>query len=199
MENTDKVKELMGVLTDWQIGQRDAGLIPEAMLIDLDAQGVIRDYVVSDSYPVEEIIELAQRAGSRDPGYRDYFVEQLQSGHPVRSYWAATGLLLLGRDANDVLPAIESALQDVAPWTGVVLAETLIGLDRQSLATPYLGEAMRSQNMMVRLQAMETMVETNLLDPALRTAIEALVPDDPSERPYDARMARYVLQLYGND
>ena len=199
MENTDKVKELMGVLTDWQIGQRDAGLIPEAMLIDLDAQGVIRDYVVSDSYPVEEIIELAQRAGSRDPGYRDYFVEQLQSGHPVRSYWAATGLLLLGRDANDVLPAIESALQDVAPWTGVVLAETLIGLDRQSLATPYLGEAMRSQNMMVRLQAMETIVETNLLDPALRPAIEALVPDDPSERPYDARMARYVLQLYGND
>ncbi len=199
MENTDKVKELMGVLTDWQIEQRDAGLIPEAMLIDLDAQGVIRDYVVSDSYPVEEIIELAQRAGSRDPGYRDYFVEQINSGHPVRSYWAATGLLLLGRDANDVLPAIESALQDVAPWTGVVLAETLIGLDRQSLATPYLGEAMRSQNMMVRLQAMETIVETDLLDPDLKPAIEAMVPEDPDERPYDARLGRYVLQLYEND
>jgi len=198
MENTDKVKQLLGVLTDWQIEQRDAGLIPEAMLIELDAQGVIRDYVVSDNYPVAEIVRLAQRAGSRDPGYRDYFLEQLRSGHPVRSYWAATGLLLLGRDAADVLPDIRNMLDKVPAWTGVVLAEALVELGHEDVAVAYLGEALQSDNLMVRLQAMETIVETDLLDPSLKAAIEAIVPDDPTDRPYDGRLARYVMQLYEN-
>jgi hypothetical protein len=148
---------------------------------------------------VAEIVTLAQRAGSRDPGYRDYFLEQLRSEHPVRSYWAATGLLLLGRDAADVLPTIEEALETAAPWTGVVLAETLVGLDGHALAIPYLERALGSDNVMVRLQAMETIVETDLLDPALKPAIEAIVPADPDDRPYDGRLARYVMQLYEND
>ena len=79
---------------------------------------------------------------------------------------------------------------------GIVLAELLIGLDRQSLATAYLTESLRSENMMVRLQVMETIVETDLLDPALKPAIEAIVPEDPNDRPYDGRLARYVMQLY---
>ena len=57
-------------------------------------------------------------------------------------------------------------------------------------------EKLRSENLMVRLQAMETIVETGLLDPELKPAIEALIPADPDERPYDGRMARYVMQLY---
>ncbi len=129
----------------------------------------------------------------------DHFLEQLQSGHPVKSYWAANGLLLLGEAARPALPTIENTLEQVEPWTGIVLAELLVGFDQQSHAIPYLEQALQSENLMVRLQAMETIVETDLLDPALKTAIAAMVPDDPDDRPYDARMARYVLQLYEND
>jgi hypothetical protein len=169
------------------------------MLTELDRDGVIRDYVVSKDYVAHEVVLLAQAAGERDAAMLNRFLEQLQSGHPVMSYWAATGLLLLGEDARPALPTIEEALEQVEPWAGIVIAETLIRLDRPELAAPYLGQVISSDNLMVRLQAMETIVETNLLDPALKPAIEAMVPDDPSERPYDARMARYVLQLYEND
>ncbi len=55
---------------------------------------------------------------------------------------------------------------------------------------------MGSENLMVRLQAMETIVETGLTDPTLKPAIEALVPEDPRQRPYDGRLARYVMQRY---
>ena len=51
---------------------------------------------------------------------------------------------------------------------------------------------------MVRLQAMETIVETGLFDPGLKAAIESLIPGDPKQRPYDGRMARYVLERYEN-
>jgi hypothetical protein len=159
------------------------------MLIELDQQGIIRDYVTSDDYPVEDVVRLAQAAGSRDTGMLDAFTEQLQSGHPVKSYWAANGLLLLGEDARSALPIVK-------PWTGVILAELLIGFDRKDLATAYLAKALSSKNLMVRLQAMETVVETGLLDPALKPAIEAIIPADPKDRPYDGRLARYVVQLY---
>jgi len=195
-EFAGKLAELSSALTGWQLKQRDAGLIPEPMLMELDQRGVIRDYVVSEDYPVEEIVRLAQAAGARDAAMLDDFLKLLQSGHPVMSYWAATGLLLLGQEAQAALPVIEGALEQVEPWTGIVLAETLIGLDRLAPATRYLEEALHSENLMVRLQAMETIVETGLVDPALKPAIAALVPDDPRQRPYDGRLARYVMQLY---
>ena len=195
-EFAGKLEELSGALTDWQLEQRDAGLIPEPMLTQLDREGLIRDYVVSEHYPIEEIVQLAQAAGDRDAALLDDFLKQLQSRHPVKSYWAATGLLLLGQGAQPALPVIEGALEQVEPWTGIVLAEILIGLDRLSPAIRYLEGALRSENLMVRLQAMETIVETGLVDTALRPTIEALVPENPSQRPYDGRLARYVMQRY---
>tara|TARA_B100000795_G_scaffold111942_2_gene82757 strand:- start:6048 stop:7862 length:1815 start_codon:yes stop_codon:yes gene_type:complete len=198
LEYAGKLAELSGALTNWQIEQRDAGLIPEPMLMELDQTGVIRDYVVSENYPVEEIIHLATVAGSRNSENLENFLAQLQSGHPVKSYWAATGLLLLGQDAQAKLPVIEVLLDQVKPWTGIVLAEILISLDQFDAASIYLDTTLRSENLMVRLQAMETILETGLLDPALKPAIEALIPEDPSQRPYDGRLARYVMQRYEN-
>ncbi len=199
VEFSGKLKELSVALNDWQLEQRDAGLIPEAMLTELDQNGLIRDYVVSENYDIEEILRLAQAAGERDAAMLDHFLAQLQSGHPVKSYWAATGLLLLGQQAKPALPVIEGALDTVDAWTGVVLAETLVGLGSTSHATRYIEAALGNENLMVRLQAMETIVETGLVDPALRPAIEAMVPDDPEQRPYDGRLARYVMHRYEND
>jgi len=56
-EFSTKFEELSGALTAWQVEQHDAGLVPEAMLLELDEQGVIRDYVLSENYPVEEIVQ----------------------------------------------------------------------------------------------------------------------------------------------
>lgn len=195
-EFATKFEELSGALTAWQVEQRDAGLVPEAMLLELDAQGVIRDYVLSENYPVEEIVQLAQMAGERNIENLDELLTQLQSGHPVKSYWAATGLLLLGDGVQPALPVIESALEEVEPWSMAVLAELLVNQGHIDVAIPYLEKALGSDNLMVRLQAMETIVETNLLDPALKPAIEAMVPEDPTQRPYDGRLARYVMHRY---
>jgi len=135
-------------------------------------------------------------AGERDVENLDELMEQLQSGHPVKSYWAAIGLLLLGDGVQPALPAIESVLEQVEPWSMAVLAELLVIQGHIDVATRYLEKALGSDNLMVRLQAMETIVVTELLDPVLKPAIEAMVPEDPKQRPYDGRLARYVIQRY---
>jgi len=194
---SDKLGELSDALTGWQAEQRDAGLIPEPMLIELDREGVIRDYVVSDDYPVDDIVRLAQEAGAADPAMLEHFLQQLRSGHPVKSYWAANGLLLLGQEAEPAFSDIEDALDEVRPWTGIVLAELLIRLGHPVLATRRLERALNNENQMVRLQALETIVETGLFHPTLKPSIEAItLLDDPSVRPYDRRLANYVLQHY---
>ena len=198
-EHASKQEELSGALTAWQVEQRDAGLVPEAMLIELDGKGVVRDYVSSAAYPVEDILRLAQQAGKRDPALLGDFLGELDSGHPVKAYWAATGILLLGEKARPALSAIQEALESVEPWSGVVLAEALIGLGEREAGKTYLAKTLDHDNEMVRLAGMETVVETGLLDPDFQAVVAALVPDDPDERPYDARMARYVMQLYENE
>jgi arylsulfatase A-like enzyme len=193
----DKLSELSDALTGWQVEQRDAGLIPEPMLIELDREGVIRDYVVSDDYPIDAIVRLAQEAGTADPAMLEHFLQQLRSGHPVKSYWAANALLRLGQEAEPALSAIEDALDKLEPWTGVVLAEVLIRLDHLAPATSYLERTLSSENQMVRLQALETILETGLFDPTLKPPIEAIVLlDDESVRPYDGKLASFVLQHY---
>jgi arylsulfatase A-like enzyme len=192
----DKLSELSGALTEWQVGQRDAGLIPEPMLLELDQMEVIRDYVESEHFDATAIVLLAQAAGNRDAANLDLFLEQLQSADPVQSYWAATGLLLLGESARNALPPMHDAMKHVLPWTGIVLAEAMVRLGDEEAAGNYLAGALASDNLMVRLQAMETIVETGLLDPTLKPAIAALVPEDSGSRPYDGRMARYVMKLY---
>ena len=59
------LEELSTALTGWQVAQRDAGLIPEPMLTELDRQGLIRDHVLSDDYPCRG--DCSAGAGGRGP------------------------------------------------------------------------------------------------------------------------------------
>ena len=105
--------------------------------------------------------------------------------------------MLLGQEAEPAFSDIEDALDEVRPWTGIVLAELLIRLGHPVLATRRLERALNNENQMVRLQTLETIVETGLFHPTLKPSIEAItLLDDPSVRPYDRRLANYVLQHY---
>ena len=49
-------------------------------------------------------------------------------------------------------------MNHVLPWTGIVLAEALVRLGHEHLASLDLAGALSSDNPMVRLQAMDTIV-----------------------------------------
>ena len=133
---SDKLKELSDALTTWQVKQRDAGLIPEPMLVELDREGVIRDYVVSDDYPIDAIVLLAQEAGTADPAMLEYFLQQLRSGAPRQELLGCQRALAAGAGSGaGIVGLLKTRSTSLRPWTGVVLAEVLIRLGHLAPAT----------------------------------------------------------------
>lgn len=202
------VKERLDVaLTDWQRHQPDAGLIPEALLLELDKKGIIRHQLMASDYPVgrgpfegeTDLVALAQLAGERDFANLITFMLELNNPNPEVAYWAATGLLLLGDRAGTVRSTLLTALEEVHPIVGIVLAEALMNIGERNRALDYLTGVLEHDNLMVRLAAMETIVELAVQDRRLVAAARELIPADPQARPYDGRLARYVVKRFATD
>src|SRR5690606_6486138 len=49
------------------LASRDTGFLPEGMHARLAGNGTIFDYARSEAYPLERLLDLAERATSRDP------------------------------------------------------------------------------------------------------------------------------------
>ncbi len=187
-------QELSQQLTQWQIQNRDAGFIPEAMLQELDTKGTIYDYTHSDAYPIEEIMALAQAAGSGNQEHFSRFLEALKSNHPVKQYWGSIGLLHLKENAEPAVSDMKQIIFKATPFTGIVLAETLYGLDEKKYAFEYLLHALDHEQLMVRVQALNALDAMtgipNVFTPKFKELANKI---QGRKRPYDARLANYLM------
>ena len=80
----------------------DAGIVPEAMYEGISKDSTVYDYVHSDSFPYEEVLQTALTAGARDDGAVAKLMAAMKHDHPVIRYWGATGCTVQGdiRDAG---------------------------------------------------------------------------------------------------
>ncbi|MBI3468545.1 MAG: sulfatase-like hydrolase/transferase [Planctomycetes bacterium] len=94
------------------ISSRDTGFIPEAMFSRLAGDKTIYEYAQSDAYPIERIIDLADKASSRDPAHLPDLRTALADPHPVIRYWGAIGCLVLQTDAAPLRNELHGLLRD---------------------------------------------------------------------------------------
>ncbi|WP_255518158.1 sulfatase [Fulvivirga sp. M361] len=190
-------KRLSDVLTEWQVAQRDAGFIPEAKRIELDKNETIHHYTHSDRYPVKDLIGLAQKAGERNPANLSYFVDRLTNTDPVTQYWATTGILMLKEKASGTRNDLLKALDEAEPSTGIVIAETLYGMNDQQKAIAYLRKQLSSDRIMIRVQALNAIDHMEGATLKMLPELKALVPENLKKRPYDVRIARSLIKKSG--
>ncbi len=191
----DKIRKLTKALVDWQIQNHDAGFIPEAMLQKLNNNGLIYDFTHSDSYPIKEIIALAQAAGSAGHENFDQFITALRSKHPVKQYWAAIGFQNLKEAASMAIPDMKQLIFKVDSFVGIVLAETLYGLNEKKYAFEYLLQALDHEHLMVRVQALNALDSMNKIPQAFKPKFQELANKiQGRKRPYDSRLAVYLLE-----
>jgi arylsulfatase A-like enzyme len=107
------------------VATRDAGFLPEGMAARLAGTKTIHDYVQSAAYPIERIVDLADRATSRDVAFLPELLAALDDAHPAIRYWGAMGCLVLQGRAAPAKARLQALLRDEFADVRTVAAEAL--------------------------------------------------------------------------
>lgn len=143
---TARIEAMRAALRREILRLRDTGFIPEGMFPQLAGDKTIYDYAQSPTYPLERILDLADRATARSASHLPGLITALADPHPVMRYWAATGCLILQDQAAPAKDALLPLLADEYSDVRVVAAEALAHLDEGEKVLPILAEVIRTGN-----------------------------------------------------
>lgn len=141
----------------WITENRDAGFLPEAMMIELAADKTVYELTHSKDFPFEKIFSTAEMATEENPAYLPELFKRLTDSHPGVRYWAATGCAVLGDKALEAAPQLKKMLEDPYGNNRVAAAEALcrMGITDKSLQT--LVDEMNNSTQMVPLHAVNVL------------------------------------------
>jgi N-sulfoglucosamine sulfohydrolase len=174
------------------IATRDTGFIPEGMFERLAGTGTIYDYAQSPAYPIERIVDLAERAAAGEPRWISDLQKGAEDRHPVVRYWSAVGGLVLKERAAPLKSTLLALLRDEIADVRVVAAEALGYLGEKEPALAALTEVVqtgRPYEVLAALNALEYMWRAGH---APLDRVQAIVRDLKLSEPAD-RIPRFLL------
>jgi arylsulfatase A-like enzyme len=187
------LKRMRQANRSWLLETRDAGFIPEPMMLEITKTQPLYMFARTKAYALERILETAELASSKDASAIAELRRRLQDRDPIVRYWAATGLTILGGNAVSAKEDLKQLLQDSEVSVRIAAAEALYLFAEKESSISVLKKALTSGNVMVRLHVLnilENMGED--AQPAL-SEIRSLLKDDPKDSDYDVRAARRIL------
>ena len=113
----------------------------------------VYEYAQSTAYPLERIVDLADKASDGLPSNLPAFIAALDDPHPVLRYWAATGCLILRDKAAPAKAKLLERLNDDWPDVRVVAAEAVAHLGGQEAAVKAVATVLTSGNLHEALAA----------------------------------------------
>lgn len=103
----------------------DTGLVPESMYEGISSGSTVYDYVHSDSFPYEEVLNTALLAADGGDGSVRKLRAAMKHEHPVIRYWGAVGCTIQGEAAAKAMNPLKKLLSDSSPSVRVAAAEAL--------------------------------------------------------------------------
>ena len=183
----------------WLRETKDVGFIPEAMMIEIAKTTPLYDYARSGEYNLERIMETAEMASSRNVQFLKDIMQRLSDKEPPVRYWAAMGCTVLGQKAAPAKDALKRLLSDSEVSVRIAAAEALYHVGEKEKVVSTLKDALKSDNLMARVQALNVLETMNQDAAEALSAVRTLIPHDPQKRGYDARAAeRLVEKIQGN-
>lgn len=183
-----RLNEMRRALDAHMLRINDNGFIPEG--------SVHEGYVASrakGAYPLRRLMALAQAAARRDVRKAGLFVAALGDANEVVRYWGATGLAILGPQAQGAQGTMRAALSDRSPQVRVAAAEALwrSGSTGEAL-TALTGLLDASYPEPVRLQSINVLTRMGTAAAPALPVIKSLT-GIPGE--YIPRAALYLVQV----
>ncbi len=189
------LKELSITLDKWIINTHDLGFVPEPMIAEINKTMSLYEWAQKDKYPLPRILETASIAASRDIDCLPFLRERLKDKNPIVRYWAATGCRILETEAINAKPLLmEIAKKDNDASVRAVAAESLYYLGNKKLAIQLLSQALLDNNLMLRVQALNTLQQFGQdAQPAL-TFVRKMIDKDPEGKGYDIAAAKELIR-----
>ena len=179
----------------WMLESRDIGFIPEPLMAEISNNTQLYDYARSARYPLENIFETALLASSGNPSDLREITTRLEDGDPLVRYWAVTGCIVLSSYASPYRPRLKALLRDKEPVVRIAAAEALFLLGEKDLVLKALVGALQSENLMLRVYALNVLEDMGEdARPAL-TSISSLLKDNIADGDYDVRAAKRIVDL----
>jgi len=159
-------------LRAWMLRTHDLGLLPEYEMHKRSA-GATPYQTGRDAakHPAERLLAAADLANAMDPANVPKLVTGLADGEPAVRWWAAIGLVALGKQAAPAGDALAKALKDASPIVRVAAADGLCNLGQHKPALAVLVEALKHETPFVRLRAINVLDRIGV---RARPAIEAM-------------------------
>jgi N-sulfoglucosamine sulfohydrolase len=181
-----KVAELRRKLRAEMIAIRDTGLIPEGMFTRLAGNRTLYDYAQSSAYPIERVVDLADKATSREAKFLPDLITALDDPHPVIRYWAATGCVILQGQAGRAKAKLQARLKDEWPDVRIAAAEALGYHGEGDAALAVLAQEVKSDTagvVLAALNAIEYMWRAGHIPLArAQAAVKDLTFTEPADR-----------------
>jgi HEAT repeat protein len=189
----DVLVRMRGANRKWLKETKDAGFIPEPMMIEIAKNQSLYDYAHSGQYPLDRIMETAELASSKDLSVLKKLQIRLNDKNPIIRYWAATGCTVLSKDAVSAKADLEKLLQDTEISVRIAAAEALYHLSEKEKALSTLRDALKSSNVMARVQALNVLETTGKDAQTVLGDIQKLLKDNIQDGDYDVRAAKRIL------
>jgi N-sulfoglucosamine sulfohydrolase len=176
---------------DWMLEIFDAGFMPEGEYVELSKTGTTYDFVRSEKYNLEKIIDAADLATSRNPNVLNQLVESFKDKDKFVRYWAVTGCLILGDRAKSATSALKEKLNDSYADVRVTAAETLCNLGNVQDGLPVLIKELSNANTKVALHAANSI---QYIGQAGKPALNALKEQFENSDNYVGRAAKFTAK-----
>jgi hypothetical protein len=193
-EYQEVADRMRSALKAWMLEVRDSGFLPEGRLVDISQTGTVYEYVRSDLYNLDKILETADMATLRDADFFPKIRERLMDADPVVRYWSATGCLVLGKEAEAAVEELNMLLNDPDGDVAVVAAETLFRLGQEESGLRTLVRLLDHQNSKVVLRALNALTEIGPEANVPLLKLEALTDHEDN---YVMRAARHLIETRG--
>jgi N-sulfoglucosamine sulfohydrolase len=191
-----ELARLRSALTAQMRAAGDLGLLPEREM-HARAAGSTLYRIATDARlnPLDELRRAADLANEMNPRNVPALAKLLRAADPAVRWWGALGLLALRAEAAPAKSALLAALDDSSPDVRIAAAETLAHLGALDRALPVLESALRTDDVFVRLAALNAAQRlgprARPLLPAIREA-KIAAPDQKDTADYVGRMVEYL-------
>ena len=188
------LERLRNACKDWMLEIFDAGFMPEAEFVEISKTGATYDFIRSDKYLLEKIINAANFATSRDPKHLDQLLGFFEDEDKFVRYWAVTGCLVLGDHAKSAASALKKKLDDTYASVRVTAAEALCNLGEEKSGLPVLIKELSNANTKVALHAANSI---QYIGRAGKPALNALKAQFENSDNYVQRAAKFTAAQLG--